>query len=233
MGGFSAIFFDEPALFSEQARSASSQPWAWPIECEKEWDSDMKVPSVKGTLFKNIVDQVLTLREGGEISEEELARELKSEDIDFLDREISISTWYPIASYGRLLTLLAKQRPPGSHREHHIEGGRQSAQRVIEMGIYAQLDDRTKGAWGDKVGRILVSLSGSFFNFTRWEWRGLEGDGFAIAVCDARDMPEVVVLRTQGFIEHLASRAAQGEVRVALERSPDGDELRFRARRIA
>jgi hypothetical protein len=192
----------------------------------------MKVPSVKGTLFKNVVDEVLALRESGEISEEELARELKSEDIDFLDREISISPWYPIASYGRLLSLIAKQCASGSHREHHIEGGRRSAQRVIEMGIYAQLDDRTEGEWGDKVGRILVSLSGSFFNFTRWEWRGMEGDGFSIAVCDARDMPEAVILRTQGFTEHLASRAAQGVVRVALERSPDGGEFLFRARRV-
>jgi hypothetical protein len=189
----------------------------------------MDTPSVKGTLFMNAVAAVRDLIDHGEVSEHALSHSLKEDDRHYLDEVISISSWYPIASYARLLTLVADHRTPGS-QEHHIAEGRRSAQRMVEMGIYRQLDSRTEGAWEDRIGRLLVTLSAAFFNFTRWEWRNFDSIGFELAVYEAQSMPEVVALRTQGFIEFLASRSAKAAVRVTMQRSSDGAQLLYTAR---
>lgn len=189
----------------------------------------MDAPSVKGTLFMNAIASVRGLIDTREVHHGELARWLKDDDTRYLDEAISISAWYPIATYARLLTLIADHRAPGS-QEHHIAEGRRSAQRIVEMGIYRQLDSRTEGAWEDRVGRLLVTLSAAFFNFMQWEWSGLEQDGFEIAVREAQALPEVVALRTQGFIEFLASRAARAAVRVTMQRSSNGRDILYTAR---
>jgi len=189
-------------------------------------------PSIKGTVFKPVATELRERLADGRISHDDLRPHLKPDDEEFLKREITISNWYPIDAYERLVTLLAAVAGDGSP-EFSIEAGRRSAQRVTALGIYSQLDERTEGSWGeDEAGRLLVTLAGSFFNFGHWEWRGEEGDGFSIEVTGATSMPEVVLLRTQGFMELLASRAAGGPVVLTVERSPDGDRILFSAQRV-
>lgn len=121
---------------------------------------------------------------------------------------------------------------PGSGRKYLIESGRRAAQRIVELGIYSQLDGRTEDSWENRIGRILVSLSGAFFSFGSWEWEGMDGEGCSILVRDAAPMSEELMLRTSGFIEQLATRAAGGDVALTHEREPDEEAVRFRAHRI-
>jgi len=192
----------------------------------------MHVPSVKGTLVRNLVSELEELIDTGRLQRSDLPHHLEPCDLRVLEREVSISAWYPVATYARMLELFARASG-GDRQQQLIESGRRSAQRVIELGIYSQLDDRTEESWENRVGRILVTLSGSFFNFGRWEWQGLQKDGsFSIAVHDAADMPEPLMLRTGGFVEHLTARAAGGPASLVLERSADLSTIHFRAHRL-
>jgi hypothetical protein len=85
------------------------------------------------------------------------------------------------------------------------------------MGVYDQLDERT-ASWEPKVGRVLVTLGGSFYNFGRWEWKDLGANAFRIEVSDAAPMPEEAALRAFGFIEFLTERAAGRRVPVEYRR---------------
>jgi hypothetical protein len=191
-----------------------------------------RTPSIKGTVFKPVATELRERLADDRIGRDDLPPHLKPGDEEFLKREISISSWYPIDAYERLVTLLAAVAGDGSP-EFSIQAGRRSAQRVAELGIYSQLDERTEGSWGqDEAGRLLVTLAGSFFNFGHWEWLGEEGDGFRIEATEVSPLPEVVLLRTQGFMEFLACRAAGGPVVLTVERSPDGDRILFSAQRI-
>jgi hypothetical protein len=102
---------------------------------------------------------------------------------------------------------------------------------MVDLGVYRQLDERSE-RWEDRVGRLLVSVAGVLWNFGTWEWLGMDGHGFRIECRGVGGMPRVYALRTQGFVEFLASRAAGGEVRLEMERSLDGGTLTFRCRRV-
>ncbi len=188
-------------------------------------------PSVKGTIFANLIAELNDLIGSGKLRRAAVEAVLKPDEQDILDREVAISTWYPVDLYGRLLRVYASSSP-GSERELLIEGGRNSARRVIELGVYSQLDDRTAESWENRVGRILVSLSGAFFSFGKWEWEGLQGDGFSIRVREAGPMTDELMLRTAGFVEQLACRSAGAPVALSHSREDDGQTVVFRAHRI-
>jgi hypothetical protein len=189
----------------------------------------MPPPSVKGTIFQAVVNELNGYLSQGVLQRDEIASRCKPDDLDYLDRDIAIASWYPIETYGRYLRFLC-DRFGGGRREYLVEGGRRSAQRVIDMGVYGQLDDRTEH-WGSRVGRVLVTLGGSFYNFGTWLWESFENDeGFRIEVQSVAAMPEEAAMRAHGFIEHLASRAAGCNVRVDYQR-PRPSQIIFSARR--
>jgi hypothetical protein len=193
--------------------------------------ADMSEPSVKGTLFQNLANELAERVSDGTISASQLASRLEPDELERLDHEIAISSWYPLDLYCRMLEVYALGAS-GAQGDFLMDSGRRSAQRVIDLGIYSQLDDRTEESWENRVGRILVTLSGSFFNFGKWEWSGLEGDGYSIRVRDAAPMSDLLVWRTAGFIELLTQRAAGAPVALGHERIAGGRDLIFRARRI-
>ena len=186
-------------------------------------------PSVKGTIFQAVVNELNGYLSDGVIQRDELAARCKPDDLAYLDQEIGIASWYPIETYGRYLRFLCN-RFGGGRREYLMEGGRQSAQRVIDMGVYGQLDDRTE-RWGNRVGRILVTLGGSFYNFGSWTWVGMENEeGFRIEVQGVAAMPEEAAARAHGFIERLTSRASGRPVQLEFHR-PKPAQLVFSALR--
>lgn len=187
----------------------------------------MPEPSVQGTLVQSAVQELRELEERGTVSRAALERDLKLEDLEILDDEILISAWYPMASYGRLVEAIAAAMGRSGDRDF-IETGRQSAQRLVEMGLYRQLDERTAERWEERVGKLLLSVASLLWNFGDWEWLGMDEAGFRIRFQGASPMPRSYALRTQGFVEHLAARAAGSPVRVQLQRSADGDTLEFR-----
>jgi len=189
----------------------------------------VKEPCAKGTLVKGVVAEVKARLESGDLSHADLDRLLKPEDRELLTQDVLISNWYPIECYARLCECLVVGSRLG-RREALLEAGRRSAQRVVAMGLYSQVDSRTEGRWEDRVGRVLVSLYPVMFNFSKWEWQAGKGPdltSFAIVVKEAGPMPETVRLRTQGFVEYLTARAAGRSVTVTFE-EPDRDTLVFR-----
>lgn len=189
----------------------------------------MAPPSVKGTIFKAVVDELNGYLSDGIIQRDDLVSRCRPEDLAYLDQEIAIASWYPVATYGRYLRFLCDRFGSG-RREYLMEGGRRSAQRVIDMGVYSQLDSRTE-RWGKRIGRVLVTLGGSFYNFGTWSWESSEdGRGFRIEVDGVAAMPEEAAARAHGFVEHLASRAAGSRVRLDFDR-PRPALLVFSARR--
>jgi hypothetical protein len=189
----------------------------------------MMPPSVKGTIFQTVVDELNEYLRHGILQREDLAARWKPDDLAYLDQEISIASWYPIDTYGRYLRFLCNRFGDG-RREYLMEGGRQSARRVVEMGVYGQLDDRTEH-WGEKVGRVLVTLGASFYNFGKWTWEGFPNDaGFRIEVQGVTAMPEECALRAHGFVEYLASRSAGCPVHLEYRR-PKPSQIIFIANR--
>jgi hypothetical protein len=104
----------------------------------------MPPQSVKGTIFQAAVGELNGYLSDGVIQREDLAARCKPDDLDFLDQEIAIASWYTVDAYGRYLRFLC-DRLGGGRRECLMEGGRRSAQRVFDMGVYGQLDDRAAG----------------------------------------------------------------------------------------
>jgi hypothetical protein len=190
----------------------------------------MSEPSVKGTLVQSAVSELRRLEERGSVSRAALECDLKREDLELLDEEILVSGWYPMASYGRMLEAIAAVLGQSGDADF-VETGRQSARRLVEMGLYRQLDERTAERWEERVGKLLLSVASLLWNFGSWEWLGMDESGFRIRFQGASPMPRSYALRTQGVVEHLAARAAGSPVRVQLTRSADGDTLEFRCRK--
>jgi len=191
-------------------------------------------PCAKGTLLKGVVAEVKARLASGDLTEADLDRALKPEDLAYFgDDGVLISNWYPIEAYARVCELLVVGgRLP--RQDALVEHGRQSAQRVVQLGLYSQVDARTEGRWEDRVGRVLVSLFPVFFNFTKWEWvppHDLKREPFTIIVREAEAMPETIRLRTLGFVEYLASRASGGQATVNAE-YPDRGTIVFKGRRV-
>ena len=117
---------------------------------------------------------------------------------------------------GELLRDIAGE---GSN-EYLRQQGRQTARRLLEAGLYGQLEylQRTEvskvadakaryEAFGRDL-RLLTSLSASILNFSRWT---AEPDPertrrYCIVVSDAVDFPEVLCWRSDGFVNEMATR---------------------------
>lgn len=190
----------------------------------------MSEPSIKGSLVQSSLEVLRGHLASGALSREDLERSLKPEDLELLDDDLLMSAWIPVAGYGRILEALAAA---AGRRDDafFIDGGRDSARRLVELGVYRQLDERTE-RWEERVGKLLVSVAGVLWNFGSWEWLGMDGaDSFRVGCRGVAGMPRVYALRTQGFVEFLAARAAGGAVDLTMERRPDGDSIVFRCRK--
>jgi hypothetical protein len=190
----------------------------------------MSEPSIKGSLVRSSVEELCRHLASGALSRDDLERRLKPEDLDLLDGDMLMSAWIPVASYGRILEALAAA---ADRRDDafFVEGGRDSARRMVELGVYRQLDERTE-RWEERVGKLLVSVAEVLWNFGTWAWLGMDGkDSFRAECRGVAGMPRVYALRTQGFVEFLASRAAGGAVELVMQRGLDGGSLEFRGRK--
>lgn len=175
-------------------------------------------PSIKGSVFANIVEDVNKLLTGGKLSQSELARWLRAEDILLLGQTIGAASWYDIRAYTRMNELLRDVEGDGSN-DYLRERGRQTARRLLEAGFYAQLEylqrsevSRTTGvrarfeAFGRDL-RKLTTLSGSILNFSRWTSKpDPQREGYyVLEVGEARDFPEVLAWRSDGFVNEMAT----------------------------
>jgi hypothetical protein len=184
-------------------------------------ERDVTIPSIKGTAFQSVVEDVNRLRAQQQLSREQLEVALPAVDLRVLEEKISPAAWYPIASYARLVGLLVEQEASGSLEAYLIERGVRSAKRLSEAGIYQQLDASVE-RMGARVGTIVVTLARVIYNFTKWRYEADSGGDFTIRVEEAAEFPDVARFATQGFIQQAAAQTAGTRFHVTSERpSPD------------
>lgn len=189
--------------------------------------------SIKGSVFTAIVEEVTKLLGGGSLSHREAARWLREEDFALLDAEILVSAWYDIRSYTRMNELLRDVEGDGDNG-YLVEGGRKTARRLLEAGFYAQLEylSRTEvrhaapAARFDAFGRDLrklTTMSGSILNFSKWisQPDPERSDRYRIEVSEAREFPEVLAWRSEGFVNEMARQHGAGDLWTWKRISPD------------
>lgn len=182
----------------------------------------MSRPSIKATAFQSVADDLHRLQDEGRLSQDAVEASLEAEDLAFVDAKLPATAWVPIGTYARAVELLARTEAPDRSEAYLIERGERSAERLAALGIYSQLDATTERL-GQRIGHMIVSLARAIYNFSDWRYEAHgEDQGFAIYVQNAGDLPEVSRLATQGFIQHVASRAGGRPIRVASHRpAPD------------
>jgi hypothetical protein len=175
----------------------------------------MQEPAIKGTVMVNLVADVLSLRDAGRISPDELAARLERQDLEILDAKVMPSTWYPIQSYRRLTELLLEKE--GGGEDYLRARGASSAQRLLEAGLYEQMRRLRSG--GSSVGiaeversvRMLLVMSQTILNFGRGEVLRDPNHGkrVMIEIRDAADYPEVLRFTSEGFYNACARAAGR------------------------
>ena len=182
-------------------------------------------PSIKGSVFQVVVEDVGKVLAEGSVSHTEAVRWLQPDDFAYLDREIYVSSWYDIRSYERM-SLLLRDVVGGGSNAFLVEKGRETARRLLEAGFYAQLEylQRTEVATAtDPMSRFVAfgrdlrkfaSLSRSILNFSTWTSKpDSDHDGrYVLEITDARDFPEVLAWRSEGFMNELSSQHGTGDL---------------------
>ena len=189
--------------------------------------------SIKGSVFAAIVEEVTKLLGGGALSRRDAARWLHEKDFALLDAEILVSAWYDIRSYTRMNELL-RDVEGGGDTGYLVEGGRKTARRLLEAGFYAQLEylSRTEvrsaapAARFDAFGRDLrklTTMSGSILNFSKWTSQPdpERSDRYRIEVSEAREFPEVLAWRSEGFVNEMARQHGAEDLWTWRRVSPD------------
>jgi hypothetical protein len=202
---------------------------------ETEEGRDMPAaPSIKGSVFSAVVEDVRSLIQRGELQENEITRWLKPEDLGFLDEEILSVGWYDIGSYARMNELLRDVEGEGSN-EYLRQCGRRTARRLIEAGLYPQIrylrDTRLAKAsdpnarfvaFGQDL-KVLTTISASILNFSRWTSRPdpEAEDRHVIEVSEAQDFPEVLCWRSDGFVNAMATEHGEPDLWRWERKEPD------------
>lgn len=186
-------------------------------------DPRQRAPSIKGTAFQSAPEDLLRLLDEGRISRDALEARLSAEDLAILDAKVHASSWYPIASYARLVELLAEIEAPVDREHYWAERGARAAARLADAGIYQQMQVSAEKL-GKRVGHFAITLSQLMYNFGSWHYalEPSEEDRFSVEVRDAAAFPEVSRFATQGFIEWVATRIAGRPFRVESERRRPG-----------
>src|SRR5262245_30606378 len=193
----------------------------------------MGAPSIKGSAFAAVVEDLRGLVDAGRVSRAVLEARLPAADLAILDARVSPALWYPLASYARLCAVLLELEGGARPEAYVAQRGARAAERLFAAGLYLQLErgealgaeKRERGeGWSVVEGNLVTSLAGAIFNVSRWRFEVDPRDArlHRIHVSEAADLPEVSRLAAQGFIEYTASRLAGVPLRVESERvAPD------------
>jgi hypothetical protein len=182
-------------------------------------------PSIKGSVFAGVVEEVKKLLASGRASRADAARFLVPPDFALLEEPIVITRWYEIDAYTRMNELLRELEGDGSN-EYLRKLGRQTARRLLEAGLYSQLEylHRTElanaitgparvSAYGRDL-RLLATISASILNFSRWTVRPdpAEAARYVIDVTEAKHFPEVLAWRSDGFVNEMATQHGEPDL---------------------
>ena len=183
------------------------------------------IPSIKGSVFLGHLETLMKLIASGDISRSELARRLQPEDLGLLEAQIHTSGWYDIRSYARVMELMRDVIGNGSN-DYLIQRGAASAERLIQMGIYQQLEYLKRMRLGElddprerflsfgRDLRLLVTITGSLLNFGRPEVKEdpAHADRYVIQVSEASAYPDALGWATQGFNNRMAEEHGEPDL---------------------
>jgi hypothetical protein len=134
----------------------------------------MDVPSIKGPAFRSVVEDVKRLIDADRIDPAEVAKQLNEKDRGFLDAEVTALAWCPIATYGRMLELLASEEGGDDPAAYLRERGARAAD-VMLSGVYESFR-AAPGTWGPRVGQTMMGIGKLLYNFTSWSFRSNGGE---------------------------------------------------------
>jgi len=170
-------------------------------------------PSVKGSLVLGAVVTVRRHRKQGRISADQLGARLGGAALELVDQKIDIGRWYPVKDFTDLLDVdwdVGSQRDP----EYMRRQGEQAADRLFGSGIYQQLSYAERA---ERVGsaeelkrqsKLFTTISGTLYNFLRFEVRLAEGRGDALEIVfsNAALFSEALRHSTEGFMNQINQR---------------------------
>jgi len=185
-------------------------------------------PSIKGSVFRGVVEDLLHHRQEGRVRPGEIDAELTARDRAFLEETLQDGSWYPIATYARMTDLLCA-KVGGGRVEYYLERGARSAKRLLAAGLYSQLDFLSRWREQERSGgggtpeamlalytsklKLVISLAGAIYNVGRWEVVPDPRD--ALRVCieirDADSYSEGMRYAIQGFLNE-CTRAVRPDI---------------------
>lgn len=180
-------------------------------------------PSIKGSVFSTVVEDVnAALAAAGR--EIDLGRWLEPQDVGLLEQKIVVARWYDIQAYARMNQLL-RDVAGGGRNDYLRDRGRHTARRLLEGGLYAQLEYAQRAevmnaepevrhqAFGRDL-RLLTTISASLLNFSRWAARPdpEHERRYLIEVSDAEAFPEVLCWRSDGFVNEMATQHGDADI---------------------
>lgn len=185
---------------------------------------------IKGTAIAEVVSDVERLLESGAIARDELEVRLEPADLALLEGKTQPALWYDNRCHARLTELL-RDVEGGGRSEYVVGRGAATADRLLESGLYQQLQlARGEDAVTDdpaalrRAIRLLLSLSGAMYDFGSWKLRAdaEASNELWIDVFEAEALTEMNRLTAEGFIRRIAERLQRDPPRVESRRvAPD------------
>ncbi len=207
----------------------------------------MKQPSIKGTIFCAVAEEIQAFREQGRITEDQLGAALEAADIKLLDKQALAASWYPIPTYARYLDLLCTT-VGGGDPGYYETRGHSSARRLMDAGMYAQLDlletiteasrvedpaDRQAAvrAYRKRLA-VVVSLAGSIYNVG--QWKAIDDAEHAgrvtIEIREAAAYSDGMVRAIVGFLDECAHSVTRKIEKLYFFERPERDRVLIRMR---
>lgn|GEM_PF-5494286 len=178
------------------------------------------VPSVKGSIFEGLLDDLRQAVARGCGDLEELRDLLDDKERDLLDGRVSTLQWVPVRTYAAFLEYLARIEGGADRRRYLRQRGARACDRLLG-GVYKAYKVEP-GSWGKRTGDIMIGMGKLLYNFTTWSFRDAGTGVYEIRCQDAEDLPDCAVDTAHGFIERYAETAAGRPVTVTASRPQRG-----------
>lgn len=186
------------------------------------------VAAVKGSIFASVADDVRRARAEGCLGDDDFEAMLDDKDRALLGELVTAVSWMPMATYGRMLELLACVEGAGRREAYLRERGARAAERLL-AGTYQSFDNGTP--WGQRAGEMMVGIAGVLYSFSRWSFRETAAGAWEISACEALEFPEAAAHTAHGFLNWFANRASEVAIETVLDRpAPDRWVWELRAR---
>jgi hypothetical protein len=183
---------------------------------------------IKGTAFLIARRDLFALIEVGRFSRAALERRFEPRELALLDEHPLPTSWYPVALYDRMLSVLLEVEGAGNSR-YLVQRARKGMESLMRSGIYKQLERaeivvrEMREGWFERTGHILATLPSAFFNRGSWKLSRDEGRRvFTLEGTGLDGMTPNVAQIVQGALEFAAEQLIETPVEVTVQRPRDG-----------